>query len=322
MNIVVTGASGVVGRELIAWLSRPNKKQQPTHQVLAVLRHPDANLALQCQTLLIPDLSSRAACETIAAHAKDNGVLIHLAALTPGARHTADDFQRINALATGLLARAAVDAGVSRLVYMSSTHASAALTPGHPIDEASPPGPNADPYGASKLAGEAEVKRIMQGSRTQWTIVRAPLVYGPGVKGSLALLTRAIVRGVPLPLARVSGNARDMIGLRNLAAFLEMCATHERAANETFVVRDGDAVSTRGLTGEIAAAAGRNARLVPVPPALLTLAARALGARAMAARLTGDHQVNDTKARQLLGWTAPYPRTFDLQRMVTAAAQK
>ena len=311
----------MVGAELIAWLLRPDQPNPKPDHVVAVLRRSQLELPAQCKTLLIEDLGSADAPTRIATEAQ-GGVLIHLAALTPGQRHTADEFHSVNAAATGALTRAAAEAGVSRFVYLSSTHASAALTSGRPIDEMSPAAPNTDPYGASKLAGEEEVKSSLQGSRTQWTIVRAPLVYGPGAKGSLALLTRAITRGVPLPLGRVTANARDMIGLRNLAAFLHLCATHDLAANETFVVRDGDPVSTQGLAREIAAAAGTKARLAAVPPGLLRLGARALGAGTMAERLIGDHEVNDAKARRLLAWQAPSPRSLDLGRMVQASARR
>ena len=306
-----------MGRELVAGLS-----QSSTHEVIAVSRRPLPRLAAGCEQLLISDLSDPAACEQIASRAKDGGTLLHLAALTPGTKHSDADFERVNAAATGHLMRAAIAAGVPRFIYLSSTHACGALSGSHPIDEDSPVDETSgDAYGASKLAGEVAVKSLGQGTGTHWTIVRAPLVYGPGAKGSLALLARAIMRGIPLPLASLTGNARDMIGVRNLSTFLQLCVSHARAANETFVVRDGDPISTRRLTEDIALAAGIQARLVPCPAALLKLAGRAVGAAPMVERLLGDHRVNDAKARKLLGWRAPAPMTFDLQRMVAHLKQ-
>lgn len=305
-----------MGRELVAGLA-----QSGLHQVVAVARRPLPRLAAPCEQLIISDLSDPACCEQIASRAKDGGTILHLAALTPGAKHSDADFERVNAAATGHLMRAAVAAGVPRFIYLSSTHACGALSGGRPIDEDSPVETSGDVYGASKLAGEVAVKSLGQGTRTHWTIVRAPLVYGPGTKGSLALLARAIMRGIPLPLASLTGNARDMIGVRNLSTFLQLCVSHARAANETFVIRDGEPVSTRRLVEELANAAGCSARLVPCPAALLKLAGRAVGAAPMTERLAGDHRVNDAKARQMLGWRAPEPMAFDLQRMTASLKQ-
>lgn len=317
MTIVITGASGFAGQELVSCLTGNQE-----HEVVAVLRRPGSGLTGQSQHLLISDLCDQAACEQIAARAGKTGVIVHLAALTPGAGHASTDFHRVNTLATGNLMRAAVAAGVPRLIYLSSTHASSTLSAGWAIDEDSPVVASAAAYGTSKLGGENALKDLAKDSQTQWTIVRAPLVYGPGAKGSLAMLARAVVRGVPLPLGSITNNARDMIGLRNLAAFLQLCAGSKRAANEVFVVRDGEPVSTRHLIEHIAQAAGRPARLVPCPPALLNAAARGLGAKAMVERLLGDHRVNDAKARHVLGWQAVQPLSFDLKRMVDALAAK
>lgn len=300
-----------MGRELVAWLAAAGE-----HQITAVMRRQQPGLPPGCETLLISDLASAEVCRQVAKAAADDGTIFHLAALTPGAAHSPGDYKNANAVATENLMRAAIAAHVPRFIYLSSTHACGALTSGRPIDEDSPFTAADEPYGASKFAGEDAVRHLAEGTKTAWTIVRAPLVYGPGAKGSLAMLVSAVKRGLPLPLANVTENARDMIGVRNLAAFLALCAADDRAANETFVVRDGTPVSTRQLVEEIATAAGKPARFLPSPPALLRSAAKLVGAGAMAERLTGDHQVNDGKARRLLDWEAPEPRAFDIKRMV------
>ncbi len=317
MRIVVTGASGLVGQEFVAGLA-----QSGDHQIAVAVRKPLARLPSTCEQLVITDLADDTACGQIAARAKDGGTLVHLAALTPGAGHSDAEFEDVNANGTQNLMRAAVAAGVGHFIYLSSTHTCGALSRGSPIDEDSPVTAQGDAYGASKLAGETAVRTLARDSETKWTIVRCPLVYGPGAKGSLALLARAVQRGLPLPLSRVTANARDMIGVTNLAAFLELCATNPRALNETFVVRDGEAVSTRQLVDDVATAAGQRPRLLPLPVKLLQMSARAIGAGQMADRLVGDHQVNDAKARRLLGWRAPHPRAFDIERMVQALKSK
>lgn len=301
----------MVGRELVAWLARTGQ-----HQVTGVVRRTCSDWPSDVDQLVIADLANETDCDAIAARMGDPGALIHLAALTPGKIHSATEYHRANAQATANLTRAAVAAGVPRLIYLSSTHTTGALSATAPIDENSPIDPNGDVYGASKLAGEEAVKNLANGASTRWTIVRAPLVYGPGAKGSLALLARAIVRGIPLPIGSIADNSRDMIGVRNLSAFLELCLNSNRAHNETFVVCDGFPLSTRQLAGEIARAAGRTPRLVRFPASAMRVTSRVIGAHQLVERLIGNHRVDDSKARRLLGWSAPEPLSFDLTRMV------
>ena len=153
-----------------------------------------------------------------------------------------------------------------------------------------------------------------------YTIIRPPLVYGPGVKGSLAQLTRAVLGGVPLPLGSVTSNRRDMIGVRNLAQFIICCAEHSGAAAQVFTICDGAPLSTRGLIEAIARAAGRRAVVFPMPVSLLHAAGAMTGKSAFIARLTADYRIDDAKARQLLGWTPETEVGFDIARMAASCA--
>jgi nucleoside-diphosphate-sugar epimerase len=153
--------------------------------------------------------------------------------------------------------------------------------------------------GLSQIANETGIEVV---------IVRPPLIYGAGVKANFALLARIAGKGIPLPLGAVH-NQRSMVCVVNLVDFLILCAQPERsplAANETFLISDGQDVSTTYLLKTLAQAQGKPARLLPIPAAWLGFALKCLGKSSMAQRLLGDLQIDSSKARSMLGWQPPY----------------
>jgi nucleoside-diphosphate-sugar epimerase len=137
-------------------------------------------------------------------------------------------------------------------------------------------------------------------------IVRPPLLYGPGVRANFLRLMKATARGLPLPLPD-TGNRRSLLGVENLADFLVRCVDHAQAANQTFLVSDGEDFSTRELVALLAEALGRRARFLPLPVAAVRLAAKALGREAAIDRLFGSLEIDSGKARRVLNWTPPVP---------------
>ncbi len=138
----------------------------------------------------------------------------------------------------------------------------------------------------------------------QVVIVRPPLVYGPGVRANFLAMMRWVNRGVPLPLGALD-NKRSLVALDNLVDFLITCCTHPAAAGQTFLVSDGEDLSTSELLRRMAAALGKPARLLPVPAGVLTAGATLLGKREFARRLCGSLRVDISKARGVLGWAPP-----------------
>jgi nucleoside-diphosphate-sugar epimerase len=135
------------------------------------------------------------------------------------------------------------------------------------------------------------------------TVVRVPLVYGPGVRGNFRRLIEAVDRGWPLPLAAVD-NLRSMLAVGNLCDFLLRVADEPAAAGETYLLADGEDVSMPDLLRRLAAVLGRPSRLFPVPPRLLEAALRVVGQGGAADRLLGDLRVDASRARAL-GWLPP-----------------
>jgi UDP-glucose 4-epimerase len=192
---------------------------------------------------------------------------------------------------------------VGRLVFVSTVKVNGESTSERPFSEGDPPDPQ-DPYAASKQEAEEELRSIAFTTGLGITIVRPPLVYGPGVRANFLQLMKLIELGIPLPIPKTN-NRRSLIGKENLADFLIQCTTHPAAANETFLVSDGEDVSTGDLVGRLAQALGRPARFLPVPESAMRLVARLTGREGVVRRLFGSLVVNSDKARQRLGWKPP-----------------
>lgn len=244
--------------------------------------------------------------------------VVHLAARVHVMNDKSSDplaeFRRVNVEGTAALARQAAVAGVRRFVYLSSVKVNGEFTEaGHPFTADDAPAPE-DPYGVSKHEAEQLLRQIAAETGMEVVIIRPPLVYGPGVKANFESMMRWLARGVPLPLAAVTSNRRSLVALDNLVDLIVTCLNHPAAANQTFLVSDGEDLSTAQLLKRMDAAMGHPARLFYVPPALLKLGATVLNKPGIYQRLCGSLQLDIAKTRQLLGWTPPVSVDEGLRR--------
>lgn len=249
----------------------------------------------------------------------DVRVVVHLAARVHVMQDNVPDplaaFRRINVAGTLNLARQAAQAGVRRFVFVSSIKVNGEETlPGHSFTADDMPAPS-DYYGISKLEAEQGLKEIASQTGMELVIIRPPLVYGPGVRANFHMLLRAVARGVPLPLGGLN-NKRSLVALDNLVNLIETCITHPDAANQTFLVSDGEDLSTTELICRIANALGKPARLISIPLWMLKVGSMLLNKRDSLQRLSGNLQVDISKARALLGWTPPLSVDEGLRRTV------
>ncbi|ARJ66574.1 NAD-dependent dehydratase [Magnetospirillum sp. ME-1] len=293
MKILVTGATGFVGAALIRHL-----RQQGDEVVGAVRRSTDPGMVAVGDIGPGTDwLPALAGVETV----------IHLANRAHVMTETEADpeaaFMAVNRDGSLRLAHQAVEAGVRRLVFVSSIKVNGEATFGRGFTAADPPAPE-DAYGRSKLEAERGLADIAVASGLELVVVRPPLLHGPGVKGNLRSLMRAVDKGIPLPFGLVR-NQRSLLGMDNLVNLLSLCARSERAAGGIWLATDGEDVSSAELVRRLAAVLGRPARLLPVPPALLRLAGRLTGRGAAVERLLGSLQVDDSETRRVLGWAPP-----------------
>jgi nucleoside-diphosphate-sugar epimerase len=224
------------------------------------------------------------------------------------------EFRRVNVDGTLNLARQAASAGANRFVFVSSIKVNGeSTTETQPFTAADTPAPQ-DPYGISKMEAEQGLRQIAAETGMEVVIVRPPLVYGPGVKANFASMMRAVQRGLPLPLGSVTHNRRSFVALDNLVDLLITCIDHPAAANQTFLVSDGEDLSTTDLLRRLGQALNKPARLFPVPPSLLQLGANLLGKGDMAQRLLGNLQVDISHTRNTLNWTPPISVDEGLRR--------
>lgn len=234
--------------------------------------------------------------------------VVHLAARTHVVHDPAPDplaeYRRVNVAATAALASAAAAARVRRLVFLSSVKVNGERTADRPFSENDAPQPE-DAYGISKWEAEQALWKIAAETGLEIVVLRAPLVYGPGVKGNFLTLLRTVARGVPLPLASIR-NRRSLICVGNLSDAIVRCVDHPAATGKTFLVADDTDVSTPELIRALATALGVPARLLPFPPPLLYAAATLFGQAAAVSRLTGSLQIDSRRIRRETGWRPNY----------------
>jgi nucleoside-diphosphate-sugar epimerase len=299
LNFLITGANGFVGQALCAHLL------QHGHGVHAAVRS-DAAWIMGLENSIVGNLDAHTYWSSALRGVE---VVIHLAARVHVMQDTSTDplaeFRRVNVEATEHLARQAVLAGVKRLVYVSSIKVNGEGTSGiTSYSEQDLPAPQ-DPYGVSKWEAEQVLHRVAAETGLEVVIVRPPLIYGAGVKGNFISLFSVIERGVPLPL-KGADNARSLVYVGNFVDALRVCATHPNAAGQTYLVSDGEAISTAQLVANIATALGCRNPAFYFPVGLLRRIGSALGRTAAIDRLFGSLRTNDQKIRNELAWQPPY----------------
>ena len=234
-------------------------------------------------------------------------IVIHLAARVHIMQDTATDplteFRRVNLHGTERLALQAANAGVKRFVFISTIKVHGEETPA-PYTTDSPAKPS-DPYGISKWEAELTLRRIEEETCLEVVVVRPTLVYGPVVKANFLNLMKVVQKGIPLPLASIN-NSRSLIYVGNLVDALTTSAVHPAAAGKTYLVSDGEDVSTPELIRRVAAALGVPARLFPVPVPLIHLAGAVTGKRTAVNRLLGSLTVDSSRIRNELEWKPPF----------------
>lgn len=235
--------------------------------------------------------------------------VVHLAARVHVMRESAGDplqeYGRVNVNGTKSIALAAVAAGVRRFIFVSTVKVHGESTSGEPFREDKAPHPE-DAYAVSKWEAEESLRSLASESGLEVVIVRPPLVYGPGVRGNFLRLIKLVDRAIPLPWPK-RGNCRSMIGAENLADFLVRCVDHPKAAGKSFLVKDTEDTSTRELITRLARLLTRPTRLVPVPEALIRLAARLTFKEKALNRVLDSLVIDSRRAQQDLQWTPPVP---------------
>jgi len=305
-RVMVTGASGFIGQSLCAELKRrciniiPIIRSKKQASDAAMVGNNDA------ATKWLSSL-------------QDVDSVIHLAARVHVIRDSSSDplaeFRSVNTEGTLNLARQAGEVGVRRFIFLSTIGVNGNSTlQGKVFAPTDTPSPY-DPYSSSKYQAEIGLHSIAQSTGMEVVIIRPPLVYGANAPGNFGKLTRLVAKGLPFPLGSIN-NLRSFVGIDNLVDFIITCLEHPAAANETFLVSDGEDLSTPDLIRRMARAMNHPARLLPVPVWALQAGASLLGKGDAVQRLCGNLQVDISKARELLGWNPPFSADEGLKRAV------
>jgi nucleoside-diphosphate-sugar epimerase len=223
-----------------------------------------------------------------------------------------------NTEVTKVLAEQAAEAGVKRLIFLSSVKVNGEST--YQInnkqkfshkDISNPK----DPYAISKLEAEKALWEISSRTGLEVVVVRLPLVYGYGAKGNLARLIKLVRSRIPLPLSKVK-NQRSMIGIDNLVDLLIQCIDRPEASGKTFLASDDEDLSTPELIELIASSLGRRANLFSLPIFVLKFLGSIFGKSEEINRLVGSLRIDKSYIKEILNWTPPISVKEGIRRMV------
>jgi len=296
-TVLVTGASGFVGGQLVSYLDKRNVS-------LKILGRRDVHNGRYAfsSTCFLKEDSFYDALEGV-------NTVIHCAARVHVMKETAanplEEFRAFNVDATLALARQAAESGVKRFIFLSTIKVNGESTTGaKPFSAFDKPHPM-DPYGVSKAEAEAGLKSIAEQYGMEFVIIRPPLVYGPGVKANFAALMLLVNRKIPLPLRMIKSNRRSMVSVFNLVDLIVTCIEHPAAKNQVFLVSDGEDISTSEMVALMAKACGRANFAFPLPPAVFQLLGIVLNKSEVVDRLVGSLQLNIRHTKESLSWAPP-----------------
>lgn len=311
LRVLVSGASGFVGRTLLA-------AAVPLQLRAAVRSNRVPEFA--GEQVAVGDIDGQTDWSQALA---GMDCVVHLAARVLVMNPTAKDrgeFEHTNVLGTEQLARAAAAAGVKRFVFLSSIKVNGESSGDRPFRADDIPKPQ-DDYARSKLEAERRLSVIEAASGMRVSIVRSPLVYGPGVRGNFLRLLSLVRSGLPKPLATIA-NVRSMVSVWNLCDLVFALLRHERAMSGVFLAADGEAVSTAELIRRLAQLMHRPARLFPVPVSALRAAAALTGRSAELSRLCDSLAIDISETRTRLGWSPALALDAGLGRTVQWYAEE
>ncbi|MCU4401288.1 NAD-dependent epimerase/dehydratase family protein [Acinetobacter pittii] len=310
MKLLITGASGFVGKALISTLKKNNEYQLYT---LSRRLIPEFSSDI-CQFILQKDADQPFKCEVFKKNHID--IIIHLAGrahiLNEKVEDPLQEFRKVNVDGTLQLAKEALENKVKRFIFISSIGVNGSSTNGKAFSEQDVPQPHAD-YAVSKLEAELALQKLFEGTDTELVIIRPPLVYAAHAPGNFARLLKLASTNIPLPFVGVN-NKRTFVALENLVNFIECCITHPLAKNELFLIADTESLSTKQLVTYLRQGMQKKANLIYIPHFVMKLGALGIGKIKLYEQLFGSLEVDASKARTLLGWQPPLSAVFAIQK--------
>jgi nucleoside-diphosphate-sugar epimerase len=296
MRVLITGVNGYIGSQLASYLAA-----KKIYDVVGTVRIMAPTISSE---LTIYETGAISACTDWTPALNDVDVIIHLAArahvLDDEAERPLDRFRSVNVEGSLNLASQAIAHGVKRFIFISSIGVNGPATHGRAFLETDIPSPKAA-YAVSKLEAERALRDVFSNTGIELVIIRPPLVYDATAPGNFKRLLRLVRFRVPLPLGCATAK-RSFIALPNLISFIAMCIEHPKAANDLFLISDGEDVSVSRLCRMLAEGMGHRSYLIPVPSFIVGLAARLVGKQEIHDQLFSALIIDSSKARITLGW--------------------
>lgn len=289
MKILVTGASGFVGRYLVNDLSR-------TDEVIACVRQKSNHMPSSVQQTVSSSFFDLAI-------PKDTDVIVHLAGIAHNKNNSVDEFKKINVDGTLELARKALESNIKRFIFMSSIGVNGNSTHGKAFTEQDTPNPTND-YTKSKYEAEKALAKLFENTNIDLVIIRPPLIYAHDAPGNFSKLLMLIKLGQFLPFG-CTHNQRSFIAIENLVSFITACIYHDTKINETFLIADDEVISTKQLIQCVSSGMGKSMILLPVPTKLLSMLADATGKVSIFEQLYGNLEIDNRKAKKFFNWHPP-----------------
>lgn len=289
MKILVTGASGFVGRYLVNDLSK-------TDEVIACVRKKSSFLPSSVQQIIDNNFFDI----TIP---QDIDVVVHLAGVAHNKNNDMAGFKKINVDGTLELARKALQANVKRFIFISSIGVNGNSAHGKAFTEQDTSNPIND-YTISKYQAEVALEELFKDTKTDLVIIRPPLIYAHDAPGNFSKLLMLIKLGQFLPFG-CTHNQRSFIAIENLVSFITTCIYHDTKINETFLIADDEVISTKQLIQCLSSGMGKSMILLPVPTKLLSTLADVTGKVSIFEQLYGNLQIDNRKAKKFFNWHPP-----------------
>jgi nucleoside-diphosphate-sugar epimerase len=309
-KILVTGGSGFIGKAICENLKKNNYKINITSR---------QNIVKNLNGVKVYNVNKIDINTNWVQALEEVSCVIHCAArthvLNNNKKNSLSSFRKINVEGTLNLAKQASANGVKRFIFLSSIKVNGERTEKSSIFRYNDTPKPEDSYGISKWEAEKGLWKISKQTGLEVVIIRAPLVYGPGVKGNLRRLIKLIKSRIPLPFSLIE-NQRSLIGIDNLVDLITHCIEHHKASGNTLLVSDGKDLSTPDLLRYIASSLGLSVSLFPIPLSLLKFFGFLLVRKSEIDRLIGSLRIDNSYTKEILNWTPPISVEEGISRMV------
>lgn len=291
MKILITGASGFIGKKLCLYL------HEQGYEVYAVVRSKSKIInGIKCVTIDSIDRNT-----IWMPHLVNVDVVIHLAAKAHIYKaRSSNDFKEVNIHGTNKLVADSLKSGIKTFIFMSTVGVNGSRTYGKPYKFSDKTYPHSS-YAASKLKAEENLVSLFNSSSSNFVILRSPLVYGKNAPGNVGLIINCIKKNIPLPFGAIQ-NKRSFVSIENLVSIIELCLKNPQAKNEVLYPSDGFDLSTKEFIKIIGSMYKKSPIIPTINADLINFILVIIGKKRISESLLYDLQVDSSHIFKKMGW--------------------